>query len=70
MLRLGAIFNLKLLPGVLVTAAWRFLRLRKEERLPMCRVAANILNKLSRAADKGWTSSSLRVGRGDNKSSS
>ena len=31
--------------------------------LQMCRVAANILNKQSRIADNGW-SSSLRVGRG------
>jgi hypothetical protein len=40
---------------------WRVLRLR--------RVAANILNKQSRTADKGW-SSSLGVGRGANNSSS
>jgi hypothetical protein len=35
--------------------------------LHMWRVAANILNKLSQAADKGW-SSSLRVGCGANNS--
>jgi hypothetical protein len=37
--------------------------------LQIWRVAANILNKQSRTADKGW-SSSLRVGRGANNSSS
>jgi hypothetical protein len=39
-----------------------------EERPPIRRVAANILNKQSRTADKGW-SSSLRVLRGANNSS-
>jgi len=34
-----------------------------EERPPIWRVAANILNKQSRTADKGW-SSSLGVERG------
>jgi hypothetical protein len=53
---------------VRVTTAWRFLRLRMEERPPMWRVAANILNKQSRTADKGW-SSSLGVGRGVDNSS-
>ena len=38
--------------------AWRVLRLRKEERPPIWRVAANKLNKLSRSADKGDTSAS------------
>jgi hypothetical protein len=28
-----------------VTTAWRVLRLRTDERPPICRVAANILNK-------------------------
>ena len=52
---------------VSVTTAWRVLRLRMEERPPILRVAANILNKQSWAADKGW-SSSLEVGRGaDNR---
>jgi hypothetical protein len=37
--------------------------------LQIWRVAANILHKESRTADKGW-SSSLGVGRGDNNSSS
>ena len=46
-----------------VTTAWRVLRLRMEKRPPIWRVAANILNKQSRTADKGW-SSSLVVGRG------
>jgi hypothetical protein len=36
--------------------------------LQVWRVAANILNKQSRAADKGWPSS-LGVGRGANNSS-
>jgi len=45
-----------------VTTAWRVLRLRMEELPPIWRVAANILNKQSRTADKGW-SSSLGVGR-------
>ena len=51
-----------------VTTAWRVLRLRMEERPPIWRVAANILNKQSRTADKGC-SSSLGVGRGANNSS-
>jgi hypothetical protein len=33
--------------------------------LQICRVAVNILNKQSRIADKGW-SSTLGVGRGAN----
>ena len=40
----------KLVP---VTMTWRVLRLRMEERPPIWRVAANILNKQSRTADKG-----------------
>jgi hypothetical protein len=51
-----------------VTTVWRFLRLRMEERPPIRRVVANILNKQSRTADKGWYSS-LGFGRGANKSS-
>jgi len=51
-----------------VTTAWRVLRLRMEERPPIRRVAANILNKQSRTADEGW-SSSLGVGRGANNAS-
>jgi hypothetical protein len=51
-----------------VTTAWRVLGLRMEERPPLWRVAANILNKQSRAADTGW-SSSLGLGRGANNSS-
>jgi hypothetical protein len=50
-----------MLGGSLVTTAWRVLRLRMEE-------TANILNKQSWTADKGW-SSSLVVGRGANNSS-
>ena len=38
---------------VLVTKAWRVLRLRIEERPPIRRVAANKLNKQSRTADEG-----------------
>ena len=40
-----------------VTTAWRVLRLRMEERPPIWRVAENKLNKQSRTADKGWSSS-------------
>ena len=36
-----------------------------EERPPIWRVAANVLNKQSRTAEEGW-SSSLGVGRGAN----
>ena len=43
-------------------------RARMVERPPIWSVAANILNKQSRIADNGW-SSSLRVGRGANNSS-
>jgi hypothetical protein len=39
-----------------------------EERPPIWRVAAKILNKQSRTADKGW-SSNLGVGRGANNAS-
>ena len=53
---------------VSVTTAWRVHRLRMEERPPIWRVTANKLNKQSRTADKGW-SSSLRVGKGANNSS-
>jgi hypothetical protein len=38
-----------------------------EERPPIWKVAANILNKQSRTAEKGWFSS-LGVGRGANNS--
>ena len=51
-----------------VTTAWRVLRLWMEERPPTWRVAANKLNKQSRTADNGW-SSSLGIGRGANNSS-
>jgi len=49
-----------------VITTWRVLRLRMEERPSVWRVAANILNKQSRTADKG-RSSNLGVGRGANK---
>ena len=48
--------------------AWRILRLQTEEQPPILRVAANILNKQSWTADKGWTSS-LEVVQGANNSS-
>ena len=48
--------------------AWRVRKLRTEERPPVWRVAASILNKQSRRAVKGW-SSRLGVGRGANNSS-
>jgi hypothetical protein len=51
-----------------VTTAWRVLRVRLEERPPIRRLEANILNKQSRTADKVWFSS-LGVGRGANNSS-
>jgi hypothetical protein len=51
-----------------VTTAWRVLRLRMEERPPIWRAAAIILNKQSSTADKGW-SSSLGVGQGAYNSS-
>jgi hypothetical protein len=51
-----------------VPTAWRVLTLRMEERPLIWRVATNVLNKQSRTADKGW-SSSLGFGRGANKSS-
>ena len=51
-----------------VTTAWRVLRLQMKERPLIWGVAANILNKQSRTADEGW-SSSLGVGRGANNAS-
>jgi hypothetical protein len=47
---------------------WRVLKLWMEERPPVWRVAANILNKQSRTADTGC-SSNLGVWRGSNNSS-
>jgi len=38
---------------VAVTTAWRVLRLRMKEQPPIWRIAANVLNKQSRTADKG-----------------
>jgi len=40
-----------------VTMAWCVLRLQMEEQPPIWKVAANILNKQSRTADKAWSSS-------------
>jgi len=51
-----------------VITVWRVLRLRLEKRPPTWRVAANISNKQSRTADKGWFSS-LGVKLGANNSS-
>jgi len=51
-----------------VTTVWRVLRLWMEEQPPICRVAANMLNKQLWTARKGW-SSSLGVGQGANNSS-
>jgi len=51
--------------SVPVTTAWHVLWLRMEEWPLIWRVAASILNKQLRTADKGW-SSSLGVGRGVN----
>ena len=47
---------------------WRVLRMRMGELSPICLVTANILNKHSQTADKGW-SSRLGFGRGTNNSS-
>jgi hypothetical protein len=62
---IASTFHDKLVP---VTMAWHVLSLQMEERPPIWRVAANILNKQSQTANKEW-SSSLRVGRGVNNSS-
>jgi len=61
-------FNSTNVLWVPVTTAWCVLILRIEKRPPIRRVAANKLNKHSRTADDGW-SSSLGVGRGANNSS-
>jgi len=53
---------------VSVIVGWRVRRLRMVERPPIRRIAANILNKQSRAADRWW-SSSLGVARSANNSS-
>jgi len=39
-----------------LTTAWRILKLWIEERPPICRVAANILNKHPRTVNKGLSS--------------
>ena len=38
-----------------VTMGWRLLMLRMEERPPIRRVVATLLNKKSRTADSGWS---------------
>jgi len=43
--------------SVHVTTAWRILSLQLEKRLPVWREASNILNKKSRTANKGLSSS-------------
>jgi hypothetical protein len=50
---LGSIFRYKWVP---VTAAWHFVGLRMEERPQIWRVAGKMLDKESRTADKGWSS--------------
>jgi hypothetical protein len=55
--------SMKISGGSLVTTAWRVLRLPVEGSPLVTGVAANILNKQSRTADKGW-SSSLGLGVG------
>jgi len=52
-----------------VATAWCILRLRMEEQPPGWRLAAKILNKQSRTADKEWSSSFSGIGRGANNSS-
>ena len=54
--------------GSLSPTAKRVLKLQTNERLPIWTAIANIFNKLSRTAVKGW-SCSLGVGRGANPSS-
>ena len=51
-----------------VTTATRVLKLRMEERPPIWRAAANILNKQSRTADELWSSSLGVVRRANNDS--
>ena len=63
----GAIADLSLVSGIVATT-WRTVWLRMEERPPIWRVAANVLNKQSRTADKGWHSS-LGVALGSDNSS-
>jgi hypothetical protein len=50
-----------------VTTAGSFLRLQMEETASIWRAAANVLNKQSQTADKGW-SSRLGVGHIANNS--
>jgi hypothetical protein len=46
--------------------AWRVLRLKVIERSPIWRVAENKLNKKSRRAGKGWSSSLGFMGDANN----
>jgi hypothetical protein len=56
------VLRLRMLGGSLVTKAWRVPQVADGgHALQFLKEAANILNKLSRTADKGW-SSSLGVG--------
>ena len=70
----SAIFHYKIsqsqflfIEWVLVTTAWRVLRLRMEEWPLIWRVTSNVLNKHLWTVDEGW-SFSLGVGRGANNS--
>jgi hypothetical protein len=51
-----------------VTTAWRVSKLQMEERSPIWRAAANMLNKQTRAANKGWSSSLGAWGGSNNPS--
>ena len=57
--KLQQLLNDKWVP---VTTVWRVLRMRMEQRSPIWWVAANILNKQWRTADRKWPSS-LEIGR-------
>jgi len=63
-----SVLSTTMLSGSLVITAWHVLRFEIEEGLQIQRVDANISNKQSWTADKGW-SSSLEVGCGANNPS-
>ena len=56
------LYNYKWVP---LTTVWRFLRLLKEERPPMWRIAANIFKKQSWTESKEW-SPNVGAGRSAN----
>ena len=62
------ILDLSHVERVADTTAWCVVKLRMEDRPPVWGIAANILNKQSRTADRGW-SSNVGIGRGANNSS-